>query len=400
MPSAPTFTPPFQDTAWDNNTHATDIAVFGGDPGSGIVTVSGPISVGGFQFDISGYNIQGGALTLSALPGFTPIIDTGANNATISSPIAGSSGLGKFGTGTLTLTGANTYTGTTTITAGTLLVGGSSGTGNTFVLVNTVGSVFGGNGTVSGPVTVNSDAVVLAGNGTIPSTLTLADNLNLGNVGSIVKLALGPTGNHSTLSRAGGNWTFAPNQGFTIINLGAQPGLYNNIITGLDSDPGGVPSWHINNPGFTGTFAYDGAGNIDLNVSAVPPPFTLSSVASRKIHGAAGPFNIPLPPSSPFGVECRSGGAGGNHTLVFTFTNNVVSGSLSLARVGTGSVSGLPVFSNNTMTVNLTGVSNAQLITLTLSGVMDNFSQVLPDFAVSMRVLAGDTQRKRIGGFY
>ena len=90
-------------------------------------------------------------------------------------------------------------------------------------------------------------------------------------------------------------------------------------------------------------------------------------------------------------MECRSGGASGNHTLVFTFTNNVVSGSASLARVGTGSVSGLPVFSGNTMTVNLTGVSNAQLITLTLSGVMDNFSQVLPDFAVSMRVLAGDT---------
>ena len=188
-----------------------------------------------------------------------------------------------------------------------------------------------------------------------------------------------------------GTWNFAPNQAFTIINLGAQPGFYDNIITGLAADPGGVASWHINNPGFTGTFVYDGAGNIDLTVSAVPPPFTLSNAVSRKNHGAAGPFNIPLPLSSPFGVECRSGGAGGNHTLVFTFTNNVVSGSASLARVGTGSVSGIPVFSGNTMTVNLTGVSNAQLITLTLSGVMDNFSQVLPDFAVSMRVLAGDT---------
>ena len=42
------------------------------------------------------------------------------------------------------------------------------------------------------------------------------------------------------------------------------------------------------------------------------------------------------------------------------------------------------------MTVNLTGVSDAQLITVTLSGVTDSFAQVLPDTAVSMRLLAGD----------
>ena len=87
LPSAIPFSPPFADTAWNNGTHAHDIAVFGGDPGTGIVTVSGSISVGGFQFDISGYNIQGGTLDLSAPPGLTPIVDTGANNAMISSTI-------------------------------------------------------------------------------------------------------------------------------------------------------------------------------------------------------------------------------------------------------------------------------------------------------------------------
>ena len=58
---------------------------------------------------------------------------------------------------------------------------------------------------------------------------------------------------------------------------------------------------------------------------------------------------------------------------------------------GIGSVSGMPVFSGNTMTVNLTGVANAQTLTVTLSGVSDEFSQVLPDTPVSVNMLIGDT---------
>jgi hypothetical protein len=43
------------------------------------------------------------------------------------------------------------------------------------------------------------------------------------------------------------------------------------------------------------------------------------------------------------------------------------------------------------MTVNLTGVANAQTLTVTLSGVTDQFSQVLPDTPVSVNMLIGDT---------
>jgi Dockerin type I domain len=41
--------------------------------------------------------------------------------------------------------------------------------------------------------------------------------------------------------------------------------------------------------------------------------------------------------------------------------------------------------------VNLTGVANAQTITVTLSGVTDTNAQVLPDAAVSLGILVGDT---------
>ena len=125
-----------------------------------------------------------------------------------------------------------------------------------------------------------------------------------------------------------------------------------------------------------------------LTVTGGAPPLTLSSAVSRKTHGGAGTFDVNLPLSSPFGVECRSGAAG--HTLVFTFSNPVVSGNASVT-TGIGTVSGSPVFSGNTMTVNLTGVTDVQLITVTLSGVTDSFAQVLPNTPVSAKILLGDT---------
>ena len=114
-------------------------------------------------------------------------------------------------------------------------------------------------------------------------------------------------------------------------------------------------------------------------------PLLFTAAVSRKTHGAAGDFDISLP-----GVECRTGGAGGNHTLVVTFTNDIVSGNATVTS-GTGNVTGGPTFSGNTMTINLTGVANAQAVTVTLSNVTDSFSQTLPDTAVSAGFLLGDT---------
>ena len=49
-----------------------------------------------------------------------------------------------------------------------------------------------------------------------------------------------------------------------------------------------------------------------------------------------------------------------------------------------------------TMTVNLTGVGNAQTITVRLSNVTDSFSQILPDTNVSMNVLLGDVTDNKL----
>ena len=298
----------------------------------------------------------------------------------------------KIGTGTLRLSTANTYTdGTTVNNGGRLLANNSSGsaTGSGAVTVNNAGSVLGGTGTIAGPVTVRTSAALLGGDPVAASgSLKIANDLTL-NSNSVIQLILGPSGAHSSLTRTGGTWTFAPNQVFTFLDLGAQPGFYDNIITGLAGDPGGEASWAITNAGFTGTFTYDGAGNIDLNLTATAgPALQLVSALSRKTHGAAGSFVINLPLSGEPGLECRSGGPTGSHTFVFTFNNNVTAGNASLTdSVGRVSDS---TFSGKTMTVTLTGVADMQRATVTLSNVRDAFSQVLPDKAVSVNMLVGD----------
>jgi hypothetical protein len=123
-------------------------------------------------------------------------------------------------------------------------------------------------------------------------------------------------------------------------------------------------------------------------------PVQLTDAVSRKTHGAAGTFDVELPLTGSVGIECRSGGAGGNHTFVFTFTNNVVSGNAAVTS-GVGTVSGPPIFSGNTMTVNLTGVSDVQQITVTLSNVTDCFGSVLPNTAVTAGMLIGDSTGNR-----
>ena len=117
----------------------------------------------------------------------------------------------------------------------------------------------------------------------------------------------------------------------------------------------------------------------------VHTPLAMTAAVSRKTHGAAGVFDINVL-NANFGPECRT--SSGNHTFVITFTNNVVSGNASVTS-GSGSVSGSPSFSGNTMMVNITA-TDVQKITVTLSNVTDSFAQVLPNTAVSMNLLIGD----------
>lgn len=127
--------------------------------------------------------------------------------------------------------------------------------------------------------------------------------------------------------------------------------------------------------------------------SALPPSDTCShvdpfvSAVSRKIHGDAGTFDIllPLSPTAP-GIECRSGGANGDHDIVICFASPVTIGSVTAS---CGSVSGAPVFSGNCATIHLTGVQNPSRCTVTLNNVSDGVATA--SIPVPVDFILGDT---------
>jgi hypothetical protein len=109
-------------------------------------------------------------------------------------------------------------------------------------------------------------------------------------------------------------------------------------------------------------------------------PATLLSVVSRKTHGTAGTFEINLPLTGFPGIECRTGGANGDHDVVFKF-------SAPVAFTATATCGGNPATvtsSGSEATVHCTGVANAQRIPVALNTNAGNFS-------VLMGVLLGDT---------
>ncbi len=126
-----------------------------------------------------------------------------------------------------------------------------------------------------------------------------------------------------------------------------------------------------------------------LHGFAAVEPLRIVTAISRKTHGPGGNFDLNLPLTGAPGVECRFS-SGGTHTFLFTFTNNVTSGAAAVT-AGHGAVSGNPTFAGNVMSVNLTGVTDAQRMTVTLSAVRDAYTQTLPTTPINVNVLAGDT---------
>ena len=140
----------------------------------------------------------------------------------------------------------------------------------------------------------------------------------------------------------------------------------------------------------SGYSVQDGYGFINAEAAvtgstAIPGAVTLNSVVSRKTHGGAGNFDIPIAQ-----VECRDGGVNGDYTLVFTFSNPITHAGGAIVAAGSATVSSTTV-AGSTVTVGLTNVTNAQNVNVAVLDVHDNAGNVSAAMSATLRVLIGDT---------
>jgi hypothetical protein len=119
-----------------------------------------------------------------------------------------------------------------------------------------------------------------------------------------------------------------------------------------------------------------------------PAQITFTKVVSRKQHGAAGTFDIELAQNGSSSDECRNGGANGNYQLVVTFLNPISAVAGGSVTSGTGHVDSVSVSGSN-VTINLSGVTTAQRLVVTLTGVNDGTT--VGTAVITMPVLVGDT---------
>jgi hypothetical protein len=126
------------------------------------------------------------------------------------------------------------------------------------------------------------------------------------------------------------------------------------------------------------------SGNNFCGATGIAPILAVS----RKTHGSAGTFDVDLPLTGPEGIEDRSGGPNGAHTIVVTFAGSVTVGSATCAGQPATATS-----NGSVVTVNCTGVPNAQNVAITLTNVSDGAN--VGNVSIPMGTLIGDTTADR-----
>ena len=125
-----------------------------------------------------------------------------------------------------------------------------------------------------------------------------------------------------------------------------------------------------------------------------PGPVQLTSAVSRKTHGAAGVFDIELMGGNA--IECRSGGANDDYELVFSFANPLARVGGAKVSSGTGTVSDARFNGDaHQYVVDLSKVTDAQTLTVTLNNVVDSTGNATATVSVSLPILVGDVNGDR-----
>ncbi|GAC1030749.1 hypothetical protein thsps21_15760 [Pseudomonas sp. No.21] len=307
--------------------------------GNSVLTLLSDQTVGSLASNNANASIQLGNYTLTA---------GGDNTSTsVSGAVSGTGSLVKQGSGTLTLSGSNSYGGTTTVSGGTLSIAGDGNLGS--------GAVNLASGTVldvTGATTIDN-AIVLAGNSSIGNSNAVTLSGAISGAYDLTKTGSG------TLSLSGSN-----GYGATYVSAGTLS---------IDND-GNLGSGAVNLAAGT-TLALTGASTID-NAIVLGGNASVSTSAAATLSGVisgaftltkAGASTLTLSGSNTYGATTVSAG-----TLSVASDSNLGSGTLTLGAGTTLAVTSATTIDNaialsGSATVN-TGANT------TLSGVISGSS--------------------------
>jgi autotransporter-associated beta strand protein len=266
-------------------------------------------------------SFTGSSITLAS----NTLTIAGSLNTSISNVISGVGNLLKGGTGSLTLSGANSYGGTTTVSAGTLLAGANAPSGANGAFGNTTSAITLGDANT----TSNNSSVSLLTGG----AFTIGRTVNVANQATTGTYTIGGnTDNNSSFSGA-----ITINQNLMVSQVASAGSNALSITGGIGSG---------NNTTKTVTFA--GPGNINVGTTGIS-----NSTGTLNVSVTSGTtaFNV---------ANTYSGSTSVSGGTLKSSAANALGGTSGISVTNTGS---LVLTANNTINDAATMTLNGNVIT-------------------------------------
>jgi fibronectin-binding autotransporter adhesin len=328
------------------------------------LTITAPLKLGAAQ---TWRNNSGNLLTIGAGGVNTnakALTIDGSGNTTISGVVSGTNSSGtvtKAGTGTLILSGANSYIGTTTVSAGVLNIQNATGLGTT-AAGTTVSS--GATLQIQGGITVGSEALTISGAGASGQTGALVNVSGTNNYGGLLTLSAATTiaSNSGTLNLPNTGTITGATFGLTL--TGSSDGTVSSII--------GTTSGTLIKSG-TGTWTLSGAntytGTTTISQGTLSASTIVVSGGSSNLGNASSA--VVLGDASNAGTLSYTGAAA-TYTRGFTVNaggGRITNAGTGLLTIGTG---GITNGGNLTFATNANGITVNSVISSTGSVTMNS----------------------------